>query len=78
MEILIFSDSHGRVEGMQRALDRQPKRPDLILHLGDGAGDLEYLHCRFRHIFTVFLPIKVCFFYCFMPNHIASGGISVG
>ncbi len=46
MEILIFSDSHGRVEGMKRAIERQPKKPDLVLHLGDGAGDLEYLPMR--------------------------------
>ena len=46
MEILIFSDSHGRVEGMKQAIARQIKRPELILHLGDGAGDLEYLSTR--------------------------------
>ncbi|MBQ9760235.1 MAG: YfcE family phosphodiesterase [Clostridia bacterium] len=46
MEILIFSDSHGRVEGMRRAIALQPRKPDLIVHLGDGAGDLEYLHTR--------------------------------
>ena len=46
MEILVFSDSHGRVEGMRRALTLQVKRPDLILHTGDGAGDLEYLQTR--------------------------------
>ena len=46
MEILVFSDSHGRVEGMRRALTAQVKRPDLLLHLGDGAGDLEYLPTR--------------------------------
>lgn len=46
MEILVFSDSHGKTEGMRRALRAQIKRPDLILHLGDGAGDLEYLSMR--------------------------------
>ena len=46
MEILVFSDSHGKTEGMRRALRAQIKRPDLILHLGDGAGDLEYLSAR--------------------------------
>lgn len=46
MELLIFSDSHGRVEGMCHALQAQIRKPDLILHLGDGAGDLEYLPHR--------------------------------
>lgn len=43
MEILIFSDSHGRIEGMMRAIEAQIKRPDLILHLGDGVREVEYL-----------------------------------
>ena len=43
MELLIFSDSHGRVENMSAALDRQVKSPDAILFLGDGARDLDRL-----------------------------------
>ena len=39
-EVLVFSDSHGKSAGMLRALAAQIKRPDLILHLGDGARDL--------------------------------------
>lgn len=72
MEFLIFSDSHGRVEGMQRALRAQIRRPDLILHLGDGVGDLDYLQTRGTPTlgvrgncdwFTVSLPIneELCF-----------------
>ena len=53
MEILIFSDSHGRVEGMRRAILLQPKAPDLILHLGDGAGDTEYLRTRGAPVLSV-------------------------
>ena len=53
MEFLIFSDSHGRVEGMQRAIQKQIKRPDLIVHLGDGAGDLDYLSCARTPVLTV-------------------------
>ena len=43
MELLIVSDSHGRVENIQSALERQIKKPDAILFLGDGARDLDRL-----------------------------------
>lgn len=43
MELLIFSDSHGRVENIQAAIERQVKSPDAILFLGDGARDLDRL-----------------------------------
>lgn len=41
MELLIFSDSHGRAENIQCALARQVKAPDAVLFLGDGARDLD-------------------------------------
>lgn len=42
MKILVFSDSHGRSDrlGKAFALNRDA---DVILHLGDGYGDLRYL-----------------------------------
>lgn len=43
MELLIVSDSHGRVENIQTAIERQVKTPDAILFLGDGARDLDRL-----------------------------------
>ena len=43
MELLIFSDSHGRAENMSLAIDRQVKAPDAILFLGDGARDIDRL-----------------------------------
>ncbi len=43
MEFLIVSDSHGRVENIQTAIERQIKSPDAILFLGDGARDLDRL-----------------------------------
>lgn len=43
MEVLIFSDSHGRVTGMKQALERQLRKPDVLIHLGDGARDLDAL-----------------------------------
>lgn len=41
MKFLIFSDAHGRNEGMLRVLARQPKAPDGIFFLGDGLRQLE-------------------------------------
>ncbi len=43
MELLIFSDSHGNIEGMRRALVRQVHRPNAICFLGDGLSDAERL-----------------------------------
>lgn len=43
MELLVVSDSHGRVENIQSALARQVQSPDAILFLGDGARDLDRL-----------------------------------
>ena len=39
MEILIFSDSHGRTGGMREALARQTAPPAAVMHLGDGVRD---------------------------------------
>lgn len=41
MEFLIFSDAHGRNEGMLRVLARQPKAPDGVIFLGDGLRQME-------------------------------------
>ena len=43
MELLIFSDSHGNINAMKRALERQIKRPDAVCFLGDGLSDAESL-----------------------------------
>ncbi len=43
MELLIFSDSHGRADGMQAALARQIGHTDAICFLGDGLRDAESL-----------------------------------
>ena len=43
MEMLIFSDSHGKVSGMRRALSRQVSYPDSICFLGDGLLDAQVL-----------------------------------
>ncbi len=41
MELLILSDSHGRADGIREALDRQIKRPNAVVFLGDGLRDLD-------------------------------------
>ncbi len=43
MEFLIFSDSHGNVDRMQRAIDRQPSPPLAVFYLGDGIRDADRL-----------------------------------
>ena len=40
MNILVFSDSHGRGSRMLEALARQIKKPDAVIFLGDGLRDL--------------------------------------
>ena len=40
MEILVFSDSHGRSDKINEALSRQIKKPDAIIFLGDGLRDM--------------------------------------
>ena len=45
MEYLIFSDSHGKTEGMGLALSRQITRPRGILFAGDGLRDMARLDC---------------------------------
>ena len=41
MDILVFSDSHGNVEKMREALQRQVNAPHAVLFLGDGLGDIK-------------------------------------
>ncbi|MBQ9784144.1 MAG: YfcE family phosphodiesterase [Clostridia bacterium] len=43
MELLIFSDAHGRTDGMTWALNAQVRRPHGICFLGDGLGALDAL-----------------------------------
>lgn len=48
MKILVFSDSHGNVDNMIQAVERE--KPDRIFHLGDGWTDAEQLHAMFPAI----------------------------
>ncbi len=48
MNLLVFSDSHGRGSNMLEAFSRQIKNPDAIVFLGDGLRDLSY--CEFGDV----------------------------
>ena len=48
MNLLVFSDSHGRGPNMLEAVSRQIKKPDAIIFLGDGLRDISY--CEFGDI----------------------------
>ncbi len=43
MEYLVLSDSHGRADLVDRALEAQLRAPDAVLFLGDGLRDLRVL-----------------------------------
>lgn len=43
MEYLVISDSHGRADLVDRAVEIQVRPPDAILFLGDGLRDLRVL-----------------------------------
>ena len=45
VQVLVVSDSHGRVDNMIRAVERV--QPDYVLHLGDCQRDLEKLRREF-------------------------------
>lgn len=45
MKVLVLSDSHGKLSGMIRAVEREA--PQMVIHLGDCWRDGERLHDRF-------------------------------
>ncbi len=53
MELLIFSDSHGKNDGMQEAVDRQVGRVDAVIFLGDGLRDVDRLWTDGATLFSV-------------------------
>ncbi len=50
MKILVFSDSHGRLEPMQSIIRTHADSTDAILHLGDGAAEVLTLRSAFSSI----------------------------
>lgn len=53
MKILIFSDTHGNTERMTAAVKAHLPRVDLLIHLGDGVRDFEYVTSIYPDIPTV-------------------------
>jgi putative phosphoesterase len=62
MNILVFSDSHGRGSNMVEVFARQIKKPDAIVFLGDGLRDLAY--CEFGDV-PIFAVTGNCDTYTF-------------
>jgi len=50
MKLLVFSDSHGRLEPIQSIIRAHADTTDAILHLGDGAAEVLTLRARFPSI----------------------------
>ena len=50
MKILVFSDAHGEIRGMERAIRTHEMDTDAILYLGDGTAAAEMLLGQFPNI----------------------------
>ena len=53
VELLIFSDSHGKGNRMQLAIDRQVTPIDAVVFLGDGLRDADHLWTNGATLFGV-------------------------
>ena len=53
MNILVFSDSHGRSENINEVMRKQIKKPDAVIFLGDGLRDLDYCDFEGTPLFKV-------------------------
>lgn len=53
MELLVLSDSHGRISRISEAYERQIKKPDAVVFLGDGIKDVSYCDFRESALFCV-------------------------
>ena len=50
MKVLVFSDSHGQIRGMEQAIRTHERDTDAILFLGDGVREAEILFQQFTQI----------------------------
>ena len=50
MKILVFSDSHSHPKYIENALEMHNHTADLIIFLGDGIRDIEYIKNRHSHL----------------------------
>ena len=54
MKILVLSDTHGNLTGMEKALTKFGKNADLIVHCGDGTrGEAMWLTDNIKHAAVV-------------------------
>jgi putative phosphoesterase len=53
MNILVFSDSHGRGERIDAVIELQVRKPDAIIFLGDGLRDIAYCNTGNIPIYAV-------------------------
>lgn len=50
MKILVFSDSHGKAKNIEKALEIHGGVCDLVVFLGDGIKDIEYIKGKYPKI----------------------------
>jgi putative phosphoesterase len=50
MKILVFSDSHGNIESLRKAISIHKSTTDLVVFLGDGVFDLESIKNEFSDL----------------------------
>ena len=43
MRAIVFSDSHGNYDVLEKIVERHQKDADLFIHLGDGEREMEYI-----------------------------------
>ncbi len=55
MKILVFSDSHGNTSRMKSAIDDHLPSCKMIIHLGDGVRDIDYVSSFYPEIPVVSL-----------------------
>ena len=55
MKILVFSDSHGNTSRMREAIEEHLPSCGMIIHLGDGVRDIEYVSAFYPEIPVVSL-----------------------
>lgn len=55
-KILVFSDSHGEFEDMRRIIDQVHPDAEYVIHLGDGAADVDRISPHFPR--QAFVGIK--------------------
>lgn len=54
MKVLVLSDSHGQMEYMERAVEKE--QPRCIIHLGDRQRDAEHLRGLFPNVDFISVP----------------------